>query len=167
MSPFMTTYFPSQTAINVIWFGCLYHFLLVPRVVLTAELCCMYLEFMAFTVVFWGVTAARHSVDCVKEVLKYGATINHQIYTEDTALHHAAENKQLDIITCLLEHGADMMLRNEAGLTPLFVTCHRNAPDCLTTLIKRAESKGKCLTNLIKHEESKGKCLTNLIKHEE
>lgn len=87
--------------------------------------------------------ASRHSLECVQELLKYGAKISHQTYTEDTALHNAAECGQRDILAYLLNHGADMTVVNEQGLTPLYITCHRNEVDCLIKLIEHAKTKGK------------------------
>lgn len=93
---------------------------------------------------FLRFSASGLCVECVQELLKHGAEVNHQTFSLDTALHNAAEHGKTDILACLLTHGADLTTKNELGLTPLYITCHRNEVDCLLELIKHAESKGTC-----------------------
>lgn len=87
-------------------------------------------------------SASQRNVACVQVLLEHGARADHQIYTGDTALHGAVEQARADIVTSLLEHGADMSIRNEPGLTPVFVAAHFGHHECLLALVQHAQSKG-------------------------
>jgi ankyrin repeat protein len=39
-----------------------------------------------------------------------------------TALHYASDLWNVDLVKCLLEHGADPMLKDKAGVAPLHAT---------------------------------------------
>ena len=59
----------------------------------------------------------------VKTLLKHGANINAAtIDTGDTALHFAVQQFNRDIVTLLLENGADPRIENKSGSTALDLT---------------------------------------------
>lgn len=48
-------------------------------------------------------------------------TVNHRNYSGNTALHWAALNTHLDCVKALVEAGADISIKNDAGLDAVFL----------------------------------------------
>ncbi len=62
---------------------------------------------------------AENLVETLAVLLEGGANPNLQDNSGDAALHHAALASRVEIVPLLIEYGADLDQRNNAGLTPL------------------------------------------------
>lgn len=58
-------------------------------------------------------------VDCVKVLLKYGASVGYEMVDGNTALLAAAHDDKREAAKLLLSAGADPMLPNRDGVTPV------------------------------------------------
>nr|XP_013798084.1 PREDICTED: ankyrin repeat and SOCS box protein 10-like [Apteryx mantelli mantelli]XP_013798085.1 PREDICTED: ankyrin repeat and SOCS box protein 10-like [Apteryx mantelli mantelli]XP_013798086.1 PREDICTED: ankyrin repeat and SOCS box protein 10-like [Apteryx mantelli mantelli] len=64
------------------------------------------------------------SIECVRQLLQHGASVNSRTEEEDdTALHVAARHGLTDHVQLLLRHGAELEAKNEEGQTPLNAAC--------------------------------------------
>jgi len=71
---------------------------------------------------------------------------------DGTALHFASKCGRMDIVHYLLDQGADVNTRDDAGETPLFWACRGNFVEMVEMLVSRAadptlltSSKRSCL----------------------
>nr|XP_012298880.1 ankyrin repeat and SOCS box protein 13 isoform X2 [Aotus nancymaae] len=90
---------------------------------------------------------ASGSIECVKLLLSYGAKVNPPLYTasplheacmsganvnaaklHETALHHAAKVKNVDLIEMLIEFGGNIYARDNRGKKPSDYTWSSSAP---------------------------------------
>ena len=58
-------------------------------------------------------------MDCVKVLLKHGANVGHEMVDGNTALLAAAHDDKREAAKLLLSAGADPMLPNRDGVTPV------------------------------------------------
>ncbi|XP_063277319.1 ankyrin repeat and SOCS box protein 10 isoform X2 [Prinia subflava] len=64
------------------------------------------------------------SIECVRQLLQHGASVNSQTEEEnDTALHVAARHGLAEHVQLLLHHGAQLEVQNKEGQTPLNAAC--------------------------------------------
>ena len=70
-------------------------------------------------------------------LFKAEADINHKTSSGDTPLHWAsADNKNAEIIKCLLSHGAELNSRDKYGWPPLHTACDRSSkPEVIEILL--------------------------------
>ncbi|XP_006158523.2 ankyrin repeat and SOCS box protein 13 [Tupaia chinensis] len=73
------------------------------------------------------VACAREHLDCVKVLLKAGANVN-AAKLHETALHHAAKVKNVDLIEMLIEFGGNIYARDNRGKKPSDYTWSSSAP---------------------------------------
>lgn len=77
-------------------------------------------------------TAIWGHVEIARLLLQYGARMNEQASdTGSTALHVAVRNKHLELVQVLLEHGADINMRDYRGNTPLDLDSSRMIKELL------------------------------------
>ena len=58
----------------------------------------------------------HHSANSVRILLKLGANVNHRMpETGSTPIMYAAQNSLTEIVSTLLENGADISLKSDAG----------------------------------------------------
>jgi len=76
----------------------------------------------------------------IKELIKKGAEINAKDSFGRTALLHAIDNDQLDLVKTLLEKGADPNHKDNAGQTPLMHACNIGVTNSLE-IVKALLSK--------------------------
>ncbi len=67
----------------------------------------------------WFEAAKAGDIEALKQMLNQGFDINTQDDKLNTALHHATKQQQYATMTFLIEHGADVMLKNDWLSTPL------------------------------------------------
>jgi hypothetical protein len=75
----------------------------------------------------------------VQELIKYNADINAGDYEGDTAIYDASRGHTLDcpnIVRLLLEHGADVDVRQNEGLTPLHMASMKGALEVARVLLE-------------------------------
>ncbi|XP_032921194.1 ankyrin repeat and SOCS box protein 10 [Catharus ustulatus] len=64
------------------------------------------------------------SIECVRQLLQHGASVNSQTEEEnDTALHVASRHGLAEHVQLLLHHGAELEVKNKEGQTPLNAAC--------------------------------------------
>ncbi|NWT06500.1 ASB13 protein, partial [Mionectes macconnelli] len=63
------------------------------------------------------VACAREHLDCAKLLLKAGANVN-AAKLHETALHHAAKVKNVDLVEMLVEFGGNIYARDNRGKKP-------------------------------------------------
>ena len=81
-----------------------------------------------------------HDLDGVAYLLEHGADPNHQRHWGFTALHHAiARDNRIEIITLLMDHGADPM-RAQEGRTAVAMAARRGRGDILALFQDRGTS---------------------------
>jgi ankyrin repeat protein len=81
-----------------------------------------------------------HDLDGVAYLLEHGADPNHQRHWGFTALHHAiARDNRIEIITLLMDHGADP-LRAQEGRTAVAMAARRGRGDILALFKERGTS---------------------------
>lgn len=73
------------------------------------------------------VACAREHLDCVKVLLNAGANVN-AAKLHETALHHAAKVKNVDLIVMLIEFGGNIYARDNRGKKPSDYTWSSSAP---------------------------------------
>ncbi|XP_025786795.1 ankyrin repeat and SOCS box protein 13 [Puma concolor] len=73
------------------------------------------------------VACAREHLDCVKVLLNAGANVN-AAKLHETALHHAAKVKNVDLIEMLVEFGGNIYARDNRGKKPSDYTWSSSAP---------------------------------------
>ncbi|XP_005607012.2 ankyrin repeat and SOCS box protein 13 isoform X1 [Equus caballus] len=73
------------------------------------------------------VACAREHLDCVKVLLKAGANVN-AAKLHETALHHAAKVRNVDLIEMLIEFGGNIYARDNRGKKPSDYTWSSSAP---------------------------------------
>ncbi|XP_033617661.1 ankyrin repeat and SOCS box protein 13 [Fukomys damarensis] len=73
------------------------------------------------------VACAREHLDCVKVLLNAGANVN-AAKLHETALHHAAKVKNVDLIEMLIEFGGNIYARDNRGKKPADYTWSSSAP---------------------------------------
>jgi predicted transcriptional regulator len=76
----------------------------------------------------------------IKELIKKGAEINAKDSFGRSALLHAIDNDQLDLVKTLLEKGADPNHKDNAGQTPLMYACNTGVTKSLE-IVKALLSK--------------------------
>ena len=101
------------------------------------------------------IIAARNgNLDSVKILLRYKADIeargtvkdtegnvfegctHSRTSTDSTPLRAAAYDGRLDIVSCLVKHGADVNARDVSGSTPLMITCYNGHVNVVTYLVE-------------------------------
>ena len=65
--------------------------------------------------------AERHSIDAVEFVLELGADVNRTNTVGRTALHGAAHIRSDTIVQILVDHGAEVNIGDQRGITPLMI----------------------------------------------
>uniref|UniRef100_A0A671PLF3 Ankyrin repeat and SOCS box protein 13-like n=1 Tax=Sinocyclocheilus anshuiensis TaxID=1608454 RepID=A0A671PLF3_9TELE len=73
------------------------------------------------------VACARQQLDCVKVLLNAGANVN-AAKLHETALHHAAKVKNLELIELLVDFGGNVFARDNLGKKPIQYTRAGSAP---------------------------------------
>ncbi|XP_070328364.1 ankyrin repeat and SOCS box protein 13 isoform X1 [Odocoileus virginianus] len=73
------------------------------------------------------VACAREHLDCVKVLLNAGANVN-AAKLHETALHHAAKVKNVDLIEMLIQFGGNIYARDNRGRKPSDYTWASSAP---------------------------------------
>ncbi|XP_053428889.1 ankyrin repeat and SOCS box protein 13 isoform X3 [Nycticebus coucang] len=73
------------------------------------------------------VACAREHLDCVKVLLNAGANVN-AAKLHETALHHAAKVKSVDLIEMLVEFGGNVYARDNRGKKPSDYAWSSSAP---------------------------------------
>jgi ankyrin repeat protein len=119
--------------------------------------------------------ALKHGVDLVQLFLKYKPDLNRQ--SPDlgyTTLHFACENDNLEIIKCLLEHGASTKIKSKKLLTPLLVALVNSNKEIALELIEADpsiindcmyETPSKLSPMIVAVKENFDQVIRTLIKH--
>jgi ankyrin repeat protein len=119
--------------------------------------------------------ALKHGVELVQLFLKYKPNLNRQ--SPDlgyTTLHFACEYGNLDIIKCLLEHGADTKIKSKDLLTPLLVALVNSNKEIALELIEADpsvindcmhENSSKLSPMIVAVKENFDEVIRALIKH--
>lgn len=89
------------------------------------------------------IAAYKGHLDIVEYLLSRGCNPNSEAKCGGTALHFAAETGGLEVLKCLLEHGA-RFLKNSVGMTPLISAAERTKANIVeyvvsTDLVSRME----------------------------
>lgn len=66
-------------------------------------------------------TIKGRNVEVIRTLLDYGANVNHQNGSADTLLHLALRNRFLSVVKLLVTRGADRLLVNNFGETPVSI----------------------------------------------
>ncbi len=72
---------------------------------------------------------AQEDNEAVKNIINSGFKIDTKDSRDNTALHIAVENGNLEIIRLLLEHGANVNAKNKSKLTPLWMMMDEDVDD--------------------------------------
>lgn len=75
-----------------------------------------------------------------KVIVKQGGGVQNQMTMPMTTLHTAVELQDLQLIECLLEHGACQLTWNNNGLTPLHVAVSKHLLESLRVLLENNRS---------------------------
>ena len=73
--------------------------------------------------------------EAVNILLELGPNVNNADYENDTPLHYAVANGNLEMVAKLIEHGADVRARNAYQITPVWIAAYRNYPLILKLLL--------------------------------
>lgn len=73
-------------------------------------------------------------------IVKQGGGVQNQMTTPMTTLHTAVELQDLQLIECLLEHGACQLTWDNNGLTPLHVAVSKHLLESLRVLLENNRS---------------------------
>ena len=83
--------------------------------------------------------------NCLRDLLKFGAAVNHMDAEGNTALHYAVRAMDLDSMKVLLTYGANPMFKNEDGETPYdwvnFLDCDGKEKNQMLRLLNKYVSK--------------------------
>ena len=86
--------------------------------------------------------AAEHGyLNCVKVLLRYNADTEARgdygnSHEGCTALHVAASKEHIDVLSCLVENGADIDARTKDNCTPLMIASRHNRVNAVTFLVE-------------------------------
>ncbi|XP_057326541.1 putative ankyrin repeat protein RF_0381 [Microplitis mediator] len=97
-------------------------------------------------------TAISHSssLECINELLMFGADVNYRNTKGETALHIASKMKRREVIEILLRYGADVNIKCQRNKTALFQTYEYNSPKFVGSRIYDLEcvyNGCECLNN--------------------
>jgi ankyrin repeat protein len=73
------------------------------------------------------------------------AAINERDHTGRTPLHLATLCGNLEIVKCLIDHGARIVARVEGGFTALHIAAHRGYAGIVSALIQKSEENKQLL----------------------
>src|SRR6218665_2662128 len=79
---------------------------------------------------------------CVVSLLSHGADMNNQQYSGLSALHLSVEFDQPAVLSLLLEAGALINIRNDFGITLLFLAAHYGRLECLNIILQHLLKTG-------------------------
>ena len=68
------------------------------------------------------------NLEAVNILLNFGPNVNNADHENDTPLHYAVTNGNLEMVAKLIEHGADVCARNVYQITPVWISLYRNYP---------------------------------------
>ena len=74
-------------------------------------------------------------LEAVNILLEFGPNVNNADYEDDTPLHYAVANGNLEMVAKLIEHGADVCARNAYQITPVWIAAYRKYPLILKLLL--------------------------------
>lgn len=81
--------------------------------------------------------AAVGCIDCVRFLVKKGASVNSTTSTNSTPLRAACFDGHFEIVKYLVEAGADMEIANQHGHTCLMISCYKKHLNIATYLLDR------------------------------
>eukprot|EP00005_Dracoamoeba_jomungandri_P001316 CAMPEP_0174254968 /NCGR_PEP_ID=MMETSP0439-20130205/4304_1 /TAXON_ID=0 /ORGANISM="Stereomyxa ramosa, Strain Chinc5" /LENGTH=122 /DNA_ID=CAMNT_0015336891 /DNA_START=31 /DNA_END=399 /DNA_ORIENTATION=- len=89
----------------------------------------------------WAVRTG--DLDGVKEAVAAGENVNQVDATVNkrTPLHHAADFGQTEVISYLIENGADVNAKDAFGITPLLAATYESHADAVAVLVKAGADK--------------------------
>jgi len=79
------------------------------------------------------------AVDCMETLLSMGAEVDAQDTSGFTALHLAAIDRKASRVNLLIEHCADLSVKNKAGLSALYFI-NKKVPQCMKSLEYRLDT---------------------------
>ena len=79
--------------------------------------------------------ALSDHIEVTNILLELGPNVNNADYEDDTPLHYAVANGNLEMVAKLIEHGADVCARNAYQMTPVWIAAYRNYPLILKLLL--------------------------------
>lgn len=89
----------------------------------------------------------------VKVLLEMGCHPSLQDSEGDTPLHDAISKKRDDMLTLLLEHGADIIIANNNGFNALHHAALRGNPSAMRILLSKVRRVRWCLTIVINTQD--------------
>ena len=75
------------------------------------------------------------NLEAVNILLELGPNVNNADHENDTPLHYAVANGNLEMVAKLIEHGADVCARNAYQITPVWIATYRKYPLILKLLL--------------------------------
>ena len=116
--------------------------------------------------------AKKCRVKSMRVLLQWGATPDLVDNLNNTAMHYAAQNNNLQSLTLLMEYNASYRKVNSQGLTPLFILVKKGAYQTLDKFIKAhvdqpylgCQVNGKTLLHYAVEMEQQ-ECVGVLLKH--
>jgi hypothetical protein len=93
------------------------------------------------------------------------ADVNEADASGSTALMHAVEVEQLEAVRLLISHGANPLIANDEGLTPIMTAIDHNQPEILECLLEGLVKKEKGLKYLRNKKDLFGQTALDRIQH--
>ena len=79
---------------------------------------------------------AKSTLPAIKLMIKLGASLNTPDINGRTALHHACQLEDDDVVEWLLRSGAQWYIRDKLGRTPIHIAAGSKSPKILAILLK-------------------------------
>ncbi len=90
----------------------------------------------------------------VRLLVELKAGINATNIYKLSALHFAVQNENYEIVTCLLDHGANINHQDKYGMTSLMTVCEMSINDSKYDMVKLLLDRGACISVYNKHNST-------------
>ena len=83
----------------------------------------------------------KRNAELLEKYAKMDINLNAQDKFGDTILHHAVKNNDVESVRILVKYGADVVIKNRSGYSPMGLAKYLNRKNCLEALTTLEQQK--------------------------